>query len=76
MNTMTMTRRVDLGRDGGDGNRPKTGLAGGVAFALAVLVLLAMLPSFAGRGGATPATAPGPLPAPAPSLDAGPVVLP
>ena len=66
MSTMTLTRPVAMHGRVSPAHRSSTGLAGGVAFALAVLVLLAMLPALAGRPDAA-AGAPGPLPAPAPS---------
>jgi hypothetical protein len=74
MSTMTMARPVDWHRDARPAHRPRTGVAGGVAFASAVLVLLAMLPALAGGGAPSPLTAPGPLPAPAPAVVADQVV--
>jgi hypothetical protein len=67
MESLVMERRLVYRSRRESVRRPGTGLAGGIALALATVVLLALLPGFAGPAGATPMSAPGPLPAPAPS---------
>ena len=71
MDSMVMQRRVVL-RAGHQRARSRAGeRAGWLAFAAAVVMLLALLPVLAGTAGSTPVDPPGPLAAPAPGLDTG-----
>jgi hypothetical protein len=66
MDTMVMQQRVVLRTGERTVRHPAGGRAGWVAFAVAVLMLLALLPVYAGSAGSTPSDRPTPLAAPAP----------
>jgi hypothetical protein len=72
MSSMVLQGRVAFGPRRAPVRRSGTGLAGGAALAVAVLVLLALLPGFAGTAGSTAVGAPQPYPAPVPSYGGGP----
>jgi hypothetical protein len=67
MSSMIIQGRVTFGPRPAPLRRSESRLAGGVALALAVLVLLALLPGLAGTAGSTAVGAPQPYPAPVPS---------
>lgn len=71
MNAMVMERRV-VQRTGRERiRRESRGLASWVAFVIAVLITLALLPVYAGAAASTPVDQPQPLAAPAPSFASG-----
>jgi hypothetical protein len=72
MDSMVMQRRVANQTRHESARYPATGVAGRIALALAVLVLLVLLPGYAGTAGSSPVMAPEPLPAPATLLVTGP----
>lgn len=70
MASMLMQSRVIDGRRYVAGPRPNGIVAGATALVLAMLLLVALMPGFAGTGGSSVGRQPAPLPAPAPSYGA------